>query len=76
MRARILYNPELRSANFLVPGLMAVILTMIAALLRPTPWREKERGTFEALIATPVKPLELMVKLLPSVLLPPATSSW
>lgn len=71
VRARVLYNPELRSANFLVPGLMAVILTMIAALLTSNAMaREKERGTFEALIATPVKPLELMVgKLLPYVLL-------
>ncbi|MBI3945914.1 MAG: ABC transporter permease [Armatimonadetes bacterium] len=71
IRTRVLYNPELRSTNFIVPGLIAVLLTMLAALLTSnTVVRERERGTFEALIATPVRPIELMVgKLIPYVLL-------
>lgn len=71
VQTRVLYNPALRSTRFIVPGLMAVLLTMLAALLTSNAVvREKERGTFEALIATPVRPIELMVgKLLPYVVL-------
>ncbi|HUT75589.1 MAG TPA: ABC transporter permease [Armatimonadota bacterium] len=67
MRGQVWYNPELRSTNFLVPGLIAVILSMLAALLiSMTVARERERGTIEPLIASPVMPHELMLgKLLP-----------
>ncbi|MFZ2959375.1 MAG: ABC transporter permease [Candidatus Ozemobacteraceae bacterium] len=70
-RVRYWYNPELKSPNFLVPGLIAVILMMLAALLTSmTVIRERERGTIEALISTPIRPIELMVgKLIPYVLI-------
>jgi len=61
-RVRIWYNPELKSRNFIVPGLIAVIMAIIAALLSSlTISREWERGTMEQLISTPVKPPELII---------------
>ncbi|MEM8933761.1 MAG: ABC transporter permease [Acidobacteriota bacterium] len=64
-----LYNPELRTAVYVVPGLLGVILTTTMILMTALALvRERERGTFEMLIATPVRRLELMVgKLLPYV---------
>ena len=66
-RARIWYNPELKSRNFIVPGLIAVIMMVIAALLTSLCIaREWERGTMEQLIATPVKIPELILgKMIP-----------
>ena len=71
LRTWVWYNPELRSSNFLIPGLTAVILMMLAALLTSlTVAREWERGTMEALIASPLHPYELMVgKILPYVVI-------
>ncbi len=70
-RLRVLYNPELRSRNFIIPGLVAVIMSVIAALLTSlTVSREWERGTMEQLISTTVKPIELIAgKLLPYFLI-------
>jgi len=70
-RIRYWYNPELRSTNFLVPGLVAMILMMLAALLTSvTVVRERERGTIEQLIVSPVRPIELMLgKLIPYVVI-------
>ena len=70
-RFRNLYNPELRSANFIIPGLIAVILMMLSALLTSvTVVRERERGTIEQLIVSPVTSFELMIgKLIPYVLI-------
>jgi ABC-2 type transport system permease protein len=67
LRPRIWFNPDLESRNFIVPGIMAVIMGLIAALLTSlTVAREWERGTMEQLISTPVKPAELILgKLLP-----------
>jgi ABC-2 type transport system permease protein len=61
------YNPERRTAVFIVPGLIGVILTMTMMLMTALALvRERERGTFEFLIATPVRRTELMVgKILP-----------
>lgn len=66
-RIRLLYNPELVSRNNIVPGLIAIIMMVIAALLTSlTIVRERETGTMEQLISTPVKPNELIVgKLIP-----------
>lgn len=66
-RIRVWYNPELKSRNFIIPGLIAVIMAVIAALLSSlTISREWERGTMEQLISTPVKTPELITgKLLP-----------
>lgn len=68
---RVWYNPELKSVNFIIPGLIAIIMMLIAAMLTSlTVVREKERGTFEQLISTPVKSMELMIgKLTPYVLI-------
>lgn len=70
-QTRFWYNPELKSTNFLVPGLIAVILMMLSALLTSmTVVRERERGTIESLIVSPVRPRELMLgKLLPYILI-------
>jgi ABC-2 type transport system permease protein len=70
-RMRFWYNPELKSANFMVPGLIAVILMMLSALLTSmTVVRERERGTIESLIVSPVMPHELMLgKLAPYVVI-------
>jgi len=67
LRARVWFNPDLASRNFIVPGIMAVIMGLIAALLTSlTIAREWERGTMEQLISTPIKPAELILgKLLP-----------
>lgn len=62
VRPRIWYNPELKSRNFIVPGLIAVIMMVIAALLTSLCIaREWERGTMEQLIATPVTTPELIL---------------
>ncbi len=70
-RVRVWYNPELKSQHFIIPGLIAVIMVVIAALLTSlTIAREWERGTMEQLIATPVKPPELILgKLAPYFLI-------
>jgi len=62
IRNRVWYNPELKSRNFIVPGLIVVIMAVIVALLTSlTIAREWERGTMEQLISTPVKPAELII---------------
>ena len=61
-RQRIWYNPSLESKNFVVPGLIAVILMIIAALLTSlTIAREWEMGTMEQLLSTPLRPGELVL---------------
>ncbi|MFC1835499.1 ABC transporter permease [Thermodesulfobacteriota bacterium] len=66
-RIRLLYNPELQSRINIIPGLIAIIMMVIGALMTSqTVVREKETGTLEQLISTPVKPPELIVgKLIP-----------
>lgn len=61
-RLRVWYNSELKSKNYIVPGLVAVILMIIAALLTSlTIAREWEMGTMEQLLSTPVRPAELVL---------------
>ena len=64
---RVWYNEELKSSNMVVPGLIAVIMMIIAAMLTAlTIAREWERGTMEQLAATPVHPVEVILgKLVP-----------
>jgi ABC-2 type transport system permease protein len=64
---RTWYNEELESRNFIVPGVMAMVMTLAGALLSSlTIAREWERGTMEQLVSTPVTPHEILVgKLLP-----------
>ena len=66
---RVWYNETLESRNMIVPGLMAVIMSIIAAMLTSlTIAREWERGTMEQLAATPVRGIEIVLgKLLPYV---------
>lgn len=65
------YNPDLRTAVFIVPGLVGVILTMTMVMLTAMAIaRERERGTLEQLIVSPVKNVELIVgKILPYVII-------
>jgi ABC-2 type transport system permease protein len=69
LRPRTWYNPNLESRHMIVPGLIAVIMSIIAAMLTAlTIAREWERGTMEQLAATPVGRLEVVLgKLLPYV---------
>jgi ABC-2 type transport system permease protein len=66
-RIRIWFNPDLESRNFIVPGLIAVIMAILAALLTSgTIAREWERGSMEQLISTPIRKGELILgKLIP-----------
>jgi ABC-2 type transport system permease protein len=65
------YNPEGITAYNVVPGLMGIILVMTLVMMTAMAMtRERERGTLENLLATPVKPLEVMIgKILPYVLI-------
>ncbi len=67
MQTRVWFNADMESKNYIIPGLIAVIMMVIAALLTSlTVAREWERGTMEQLISTPVKVPELILgKLLP-----------
>jgi ABC-2 type transport system permease protein len=67
VQQRVWFNSEVRSRNFLVPGLIAVIMTLIGALLTAlVVAREWERGTMEALMVTPVAAREILLgKLIP-----------
>ncbi len=65
----LLYNPEQRTAVNVVPGLVAIILTMTMIMFTSAAIvRESERGNLEMLITTPVRPLELMIgKIIPYI---------
>ena len=69
VRPRVWYNPTMESANYMVPGLIGVILTMITMLLTAMAIvREREQGTIEQLIVTPIRSFELIVgKVIPYV---------
>jgi ABC-2 type transport system permease protein len=69
VRTRVFYNPDLKSVRFLVPGLIALLLTTLAALLTSTCIaRERELGTIESVLISPVQPAEFVLgKLLPYV---------
>lgn len=68
---RVWYNPELRSRNFMVPGVLGLILMVMTMMLTAMAVvREKEAGTMEQLIVTPIRPLELITgKLLPFLII-------
>ena len=67
VQARVWFNEDLESRNFIVPGIVALVMAIVGAQLTSlTIAREWERGTMELLVSTPVKPTELMLgKLLP-----------
>ncbi|HEY65056.1 MAG TPA: ABC transporter permease [Caldilineae bacterium] len=70
VRTRVWYNPELKSSNFMIPGLIGMILQTLAILLTALALvREREKGTIEQLIVTPLRAPELIVgKIIPYVL--------
>jgi drug efflux transport system permease protein len=71
VRSRVLYNPDLVSAYFMIPGLMGTILQFVTLNLTVSAIvRERERGTIEQLIVTPIRSLEMIVgKLTPAVVI-------
>ena len=68
-RIRVWFNPEMKSRNFIIPGLTGVIMMAICSLMTAlSVSREKETGTLEQLISTPISSTELLIgKLLPYV---------
>jgi ABC-2 type transport system permease protein len=68
---QVWYNPDLISSHFMIPGVIGVIMFALTSILTATAIvRERERGTIEQLIVTPIRPWELIVgKLVPYVLL-------
>jgi len=59
---RVWYNPDMKSANFMIPGLIAMILQLQATLFTALSIaREKEQGTIEQLIVTPLRSVELIL---------------
>lgn len=59
---RMLYNPQMKSAFFFVPGVMGLILMLICAMMTSVAIvREKEMGTMEVLLASPIKPLYIIL---------------
>lgn len=64
---RVWYNPELKTRKFMVPGIVGLLLMMITLILTSLAIvKEKEIGTFEQLIVTPIKPYQLIMgKLVP-----------
>ncbi len=71
VRTRVWYNPDLVSSYFMIPGVIGMILFAITSILTATAIvRERERGTIEQLIVTPIRPWELVIgKVLPYVIL-------
>lgn len=71
LRPVVLYNPSLQSVNFMIPGLLGLITQFQTLLLTAfAVVRERERGTLEQLVVTPIKPWELMLgKILPFVII-------
>jgi ABC-2 type transport system permease protein len=69
VHSRVWYNPSMESSNFMVPGLIGTILMMLTMMFTAMAIvREREQGTIEQLIVTPIRPLELIVgKVLPFV---------
>ncbi|MFZ2053687.1 MAG: ABC transporter permease [Candidatus Aminicenantales bacterium] len=68
---RVWYNPELRSRNFMIPGVLAMVLMIVTMMLTSLGIvKERELGTMEQLMVTPIRPHELILgKLLPFFLI-------
>ncbi|MEZ4869217.1 MAG: ABC transporter permease [Caldilineaceae bacterium] len=77
LSVRILYNPDLNQLWFIAPGLLAMLVQAIAlSLTALAVVREREVGTIEALLVTPIRPIELMIgKTLPNLLIAIANTS-
>lgn len=60
--SRVWYNPELKSRNFMVPGVLGLLLMVMTMLLTSLAIvKEKELGTLEQLVVTPIKPYQLII---------------
>jgi ABC-2 type transport system permease protein len=70
-RTRVWYNPDLKSVNFMVPGIVCMILLVVTMILTSLAIvKEREIGTLEQLIVTPIRPVELMIaKMIPFVII-------
>ena len=70
-QTRMRFNPTLESVNLFVPGLIALVLTLVSALMTAISLsREKERGTMEILLVSPLRPAQIIVgKVLPYLML-------
>ena len=68
---RVWFNPDLKSVNFMVPGVVALILTIVTMTMTATAIvKEKERGTIEQLIVSPIRPVQIMLgKAIPFVII-------
>jgi len=70
MEERVWYNPELKSANVMVPGVIAMILAVVTMIVTSLSLvREKESGNIEQMVVTPVKPWQIILgKIIPYIL--------
>lgn len=71
LRLRVWFNPDLKSVNYMIPGLLASILSSVTiTIMAGALVKEKERGTIEQLVVTPLRAVELMAgKILPFVVI-------
>lgn len=71
LQPRVWFNPDMKSVHFIVPGLVAVIMMLICALLTSiTITRERETGTMEQILVSPIRPYEIIFgKIAPYVIL-------
>ncbi len=70
-RTRVWYNPDLKSRNYMVPGVIALIIMLTCLLVTSmSVVRERELGTMEQIMVTPIRPIELMLgKTIPSAVI-------
>lgn len=62
VRPRVWYNPDMKSSHFTIPGLIVIILYLFTTLFTASSIvKEREQGTIEQIIVTPIKPIELIV---------------
>jgi ABC-2 type transport system permease protein len=71
VQSRVWYNPELKSVNFIVPGVIAVIMMIVGAIVTALSIvKERERGTLEQILVSPIRPVEMIIgKIAPYVLI-------
>lgn len=71
VHSRVLYNPDLESVRFIVPGLAGVLLMLVCALMTSVAiTREKEVGTLELVLTTPIRPYQVIIgKVLPYIVI-------
>jgi len=71
VQSRMMYNPEVKSVYMFVPGVITILLMLVSAMMTSISiTREKELGTMEALLVSPLKPIQIIVgKVIPYVLL-------